>query len=270
MSVITISRGFLSGGEALAECLAERLGYRCVDRDVIVEKAAAQGVAQQEIVDAMQKPPTFLERFTHKKYLYLTLVQAALTEEVRTGRVVYHGNAGHLLLEGGAPVLRVRIVAPMDFRIQMARKRLKLTEREAIEYLNKRDLERQKWTQYLYGTDWFDPGLYDVVINLEHITIPESCATIASLVKRQPCYEFGPDCQAIMDNLTIASRVKSKLARESVTAHLEFVVRSDKGVVSIGGRLSSIDLLPEVERIARSVEGVESVNVEQLASPTQA
>ncbi len=270
MSVITISRGSFSGGKFLAECLAKRLGFRCVDRDVIVEKAAALGAAQQEILDAIQKPPTFLERFTHKKYLYLTLIQAALTEEVRTGRAVYHGNAGHLLLQGGAPILRVRIIAPMDYRIKMARKRLKLSEHEAIEYINKRDVERRKWTQYLYGVDWSDPGLYDMVINIEHVSIPEACETISTLVKTQACYQFGPDCQAIMDDLAVASQVKSKLAQESSTAHLEFVVRSEKGAVAIQGKVTSIDLVPEIERIARSVEGVESVNLDQIASPTQA
>ena len=57
MSVITISRGSFSGGKMLAECLAHRLGYRCVDRDVIVERAAASGVSQDELLDALLKPP---------------------------------------------------------------------------------------------------------------------------------------------------------------------------------------------------------------------
>ena len=112
MSVITISRGSFSGGKMLAECLSQELGYRCVDREVIVERAAAHGVSQEELRDALQKPPTFLERIQHKKYLYLVLIQAALIEEVRTGKAVYHGNAGHLLLKGGPHILRVRIIAP--------------------------------------------------------------------------------------------------------------------------------------------------------------
>jgi hypothetical protein len=41
MSIITISRGTLSGGKMLAECLSRGLGYKCIDRDVLVEKAAA-------------------------------------------------------------------------------------------------------------------------------------------------------------------------------------------------------------------------------------
>jgi len=40
MSVITISRGTFSGGRWLAECVAGHLGYRCVNRDVIVEMSS--------------------------------------------------------------------------------------------------------------------------------------------------------------------------------------------------------------------------------------
>ena len=125
MSVITISRGSFSGGKTLAECLARRLGYRCIDRDVIVERAAAYGVSQHELRDALEKPPSFLDRFKHKRYLYLVLIQAALAEEVRTGKAIYHGLAGHLLLKGGQPILRTRIIAPMELRIRMVQDRLK-------------------------------------------------------------------------------------------------------------------------------------------------
>src|SRR5579872_2758568 len=113
MSIITISRGTFSGGEMLAEALSGELGFRCVDREVIVERAAAHGVSQDDLRDALEKPPTLIERIQHKKYLYMALIQAALIEEVRDGKVVYHGNAGHLLLKGGPHVLRVRILAPM-------------------------------------------------------------------------------------------------------------------------------------------------------------
>ena len=119
MAVITVSRGSFSGGKMLAECLAQKLDYRCVDRDVIVERAAAHGASQEELREALMKPPGFLDRFRHRKYLYLTLIQAALIEEVREGRAVYHGNAGHLLLRGAGPVFRVRIVAPVELRVQM-------------------------------------------------------------------------------------------------------------------------------------------------------
>jgi cytidylate kinase len=175
MSVITISRGTFSGGKMLAECLAAKLGFRCIDRDAIVAKAATPDVSQEILREALVKPPSFLERYKHRKYIYLALIQAALADEVRTGKVVYHGNAGHLLLPGGTPVLRVRIIAPLEFRVQMAMERENLNREGAISYIQKVDQDRQKWTQYLYGVDWNDPALYDVFINLEYLSIDQAC-----------------------------------------------------------------------------------------------
>jgi cytidylate kinase len=263
MSVITISRGTFSGGKILAECLTQQLGFRNIDRDVIVERAAASGVSQEELRNALEKPPGFLERFRHRKYTYLALIQAALAEEVRTGKVVYHGNAGHLLLKGGTPVLRTRIIAPLEFRLEMCRQRLKLSRAEALTYIEKVDQDRRKWTQYLYGVDWGDPALYDLVLNLEFITICEACNIIASTVK-QRCFEFTPEGQASMNDLALASRVKAQLALDPATSHLEVEVGCQAGVVFIRGRLAAIDEVEEVRRVAGAVAGVTEVNLEDL------
>lgn len=270
MSVITVSRGSFSGGKMIAERVAESLEYRCVDRDVIVEKAAAFGVSQDVLRDALEKPPTFLERFQHKKYQYVTLIQAALTEEVKTGRTVYHGNAGHLLLRGGGPVFRTRIIAPLEFRITMARERLHFDRDEAIEHIYKMDQARQKWTQYLYGVDWRDPSLYDLVINLENMTVEDASEAIIHLVKRQRCFEFDDRCREMMEDLALASRVKADLALNDATSHLEFEVMAKHRCVFISGKLPGTGLINDVERIALQVPGVEKVDLSGVLTPTQA
>jgi hypothetical protein len=117
----------------LAECLAARLGYRCVGREAIVERAAASGVSHQDLLDALLKAPGFLDRFKHTRYQYLALFQAALAEEVKSGNVVYHGNAGHLMLKGARAVLRVRVVAPFEKRLAMLEERLNLRGNEALD-----------------------------------------------------------------------------------------------------------------------------------------
>lgn len=269
MSVITISRGSFSGGTMLAGCLSKSLGYRCVDREVIVERAAAHGVSQEELRDALQKPPTFLERLQHKKYLYLVLIQAALAAEVRTGKAVYHGNAGHLLLKGGPHVLRVRIIAPLDFRLNMAQERLKLSRSEALDHINRMDQDRRKWAQYLYGVDWGDPANYDIVLNLESIDISEACATVSTLA-RQKCFEFTACCQAAMDDLVLGSQVRSELALDEATSHLEFDVIAKEGSVRIHGAVNNMREVTEIQRIVSSVPGVTALNLDELVSTVRA
>lgn len=269
MSIITISRGSFSGGKMLAECLACNLGYRCIDRDVIVERAAASGVSQEALRDALEKPPGFLDRFNHKKYVYLALIQAALTEEVRTGRAIYHGLAGHLLLREGPRVLRTRIIAPMEFRIHMAQARLKLERGEAVAYIHKMDQQRQKWTQFLYGVDWGDPSLYDIVLNLDRVATEEACHVIATMA-RERCFEFTPESQAAMDDLALASRIRANLALNAPTSNLEVEVVARGGVVSIKGKLATMDQYEEVERIAQAAPGVTELNLDELAPNVQA
>jgi cytidylate kinase len=263
MAIITISRGSFSGGKALAECLAKSLGYRSVDRDVIVERAAASGVSQEELRNALEKPPTWLERFQHRKYLYLTLIQAALTEEVRSGAVIYHGNAGHLLLKGAPHLMRVRIIAPLEQRVRIAQEKLRLTRAEAMGYIHKADYDRRKWTQFLYGLDWGDPVLYDLVINLENMQVEEASDTIAATVRARS-FALTPECRQALDDLALASRVRAELVLDTATAHLEPELIAHGGKVIIRG-LGAEEDAQAAERVARAVPGVREVVVASAA-----
>ncbi|MEW5984778.1 MAG: cytidylate kinase family protein [Acidobacteriota bacterium] len=259
MSVITISRGTFSGGLMLADRLSQQLGYRNIGRDLIVERAALSGVPQEILQNALQKPPSFLERLKHSKYIYLCLIQAALSEEVRQGRAIYLGNAGHLLLKG-APVLRARIVAPLDVRLRMAQERLKLTRSQALDHIQRTDNDRRKWTQYIYGVDWTDPSLYDVVLNLEFMTVQHACDVLATLVTKDP-FALTPESQALFDNLALSSRLRANLATNTSTEDLEVDVSARAGVVTIRGKFSSRYHMSEIERIARAVPGVKELSL---------
>lgn len=264
MAVITISRGSFSGGKLLGECLAARLGYRCVDRDAIVERAAASGVSAQELLDALLRAPNLLERLRHTRYKYLALLQAALAEELQDGNAVYHGNAGHLLLRGGGPILCARVIAPMEFRIAMAMGALRRSRSEAITYIERVDDERRQWTRYLYGVEWDDVSIYDVTINLEQVGIEQGCEILVSMGRRR-CLEATPDCRAQMDNLVLASRVKAHLALDPSTAHLEFEVAAKDGRITIQGNLSHPEEFVDAQRVAASTSGVAAVDFDAAA-----
>lgn len=269
MSVITISRGSFSGGMTLAECLGVKLGYRCLDRETVAERAAASGVAQEELLDALLKPPGFLERFQHKRYQYLALFQAALAEEVKNGKVIYHGNAGHLMLKGASPVLKVRVIAPLEKRIVMLQERRKMGRAEAISYIEKVDRDRQNWTRFLYGVNWEDPALYDLVVNLDSIDISEACEIVATAARQQKCFAFEGECQREMEDLAVGSRVRANLAINGATSHLEFEVTSHAGRVAVRGKVTGTDELEEVKRVAQAVSGVRELDLDGVAMPTR-
>jgi len=266
--IITISRGSFSGGTMLAEALAKRLGYRSIDRDQIIKKAAAWGVSQDALRTAIEKPPAFMGQSQHTKYIYLAFIQAALTEEVRTGNAIYHGLAGHLLLGNGPHVLRTRIIAPMEFRIGKVQERLRYERKEAIAYIERMDEDRRKWTQFLYGVDWRDASLYDLVLNLEQMNLEEACDLICAAAQLN-CFATTAETQKALDDLARAARVKASLATNPATADLQFAVWAQEGAVSIKGDIVSPAQIKTIGGIARAVPGVAEVRLEELELATR-
>lgn len=264
MAVITISRGTCTGGKMLAEYLARKLGYRCIDRDQILEKAAAVGVSEDYLRAALEKPPASMTEAKHARYVYLAVIQAALTEEVKNGKAVYHGLAGQWLLRDARHVMRVRLIAPMDFRIAMVQDRLKLPRKEAIAYINRMDQDRRKWTRFLFGVDWEDASNYDVVLNLDHLNIDQACDFIYSMLKEKS-FQTTPEHVKAMHDLAVASRVRANLALDPATSDLELEITLQNGLVSAKGKLACRDQAQEIARIARAVRGVREVQLDELA-----
>ncbi len=264
MAVITISRGTCSGGKLLAEYLARKLGYRCIDRDQLLDKAAAVGVSEEYLRAALEKPPASMNETKHARYVYLAVIQAALLDEVKNGKAVYHGMAGQWLLKDARPAMRVRLIAPLDFRIAMVQDRLKLPKKEAVAYIHRMDQERRKWTRFLFGVDWEDPSNYDVVLNLDHLNIDQACDFIHCMLKEKS-FQSTPEHLKALHDLAVASRIRANLALDPATADLELEVTAQSGFVSVQGKLACQDQPREIARIARAVRGVREVQLDGLA-----
>lgn len=265
MAIITISRGSMSGGEALALSLGERLRYPVVGREIVVEAARELGVTEETLMQKLTQGPGFWERMTSSRRCYLVAVQGALAARAATGDLVYHGHAGHLLLSGVPHVLRVRLIAPLEYRIGAAMERLRLGREAAAAHVRRVDDERARWTRFLYGIDWDSPLLYDLVVNLEALSVETACATIA-FAASQP--EFAPTAasrQALRD-LVLACRVRAALAADRTTASLEIEVAADAGEVTLSGTLRGADLAPAATAIAAAVPGVTAVRPDRLGS----
>lgn len=68
MSVITIAREFGSGGKEVATLAADRLGYGCVDKELIVEVAHTAGVSEETVeqLDEISESP--IRRFLRELF----------------------------------------------------------------------------------------------------------------------------------------------------------------------------------------------------------
>lgn len=263
MAIITISRGSFSGGKSLAECTALKLDYGCVSREALVDAAVKRyGVPEQKLHDALTKKPGILDHLTREKSHYLLCLRAALVRMVKDEKVMYHGHAGHLLLKGVPHLLRVRVIASMDFRIKAVMKGQHLGRKEAIEYIEKVDDERSKWTKFLYREDWNDPSLYDLVLNIDQLGIADACEIVCCVANMEQ-YRVTPDSQKLLDNLVLSTEVRGVIACDATNkgvADAGVEIEADNGIVTISGTVASLEDADRIRELISAVPGVKAID----------
>lgn len=111
MAIITISHTVMSGGEALAKCLADALGYPVVGREALVEAAAKLGVPEEALRKKIQTAVGSSEKLTTDRRVYLVALQSALAADLRSRAsfVEVHADGGKVQVfwhpaAGGAAV----------------------------------------------------------------------------------------------------------------------------------------------------------------------
>ena len=268
MPIITLSRAFPAGCQAVAEAVAASLGCPCIGREILVEAATTLGISEAILTSKIEHVPGLWERLTVEQRKYIVAVQAALAEHVVNGDLVYHSYAGHLLLKELSCVLRIRIVAPMETRIREAMQSENLSRHLAEASVRRYDEVRGRWTKTIYGVDWTDPTLYDLVLNLEQLSVAEASECIVRMA-RQPRFEITDDLRRTLQDFLLVARVRLAVERSPATRGLAMGITAQEGrvVVSVAALEASMPgTLPEVFRgevmaVLGTVEGVREVEL---------
>lgn len=262
MAIVTISRGSYSKGKEIAEKLAQKLGYECLSRDILLEASEHFNIPEIKLVRAIHDAPSVLDRFTYGKERYVAFIRQALLEHVKKDDVIYHGLAGHFFLEGIPNVLKVRIIADMDMRVTEEMKRESISEEKARYLLQKDDEERRKWAMHLYGIDTWDLRLYDVVLHIDQLGADDAAGILAHTVKL-PCFQTTPKAKMILNNMVLAARARTALVSEFPTADIS----SRDGIlyVTIKSSLSQQNhVTAKVDQLLKNVEGLQAVETHIL------
>jgi cytidylate kinase len=262
MAVITISRGSYSKGKEVAEKVAERLGYGCLSRDIILEASEEFHVPEIKLIRAIHDSPSILDGLSFGKERYVAYIRSALLQHFRKDNTVYHGLAGHFFVKGISHALKVRIIADMEDRIRLEMEREGITRAEAVHILKKDDEERRKWSQALYGIDTWDPALYDLVIHIHKITVDDAVDIICHTAGLQN-FQTTPESLKAMDDLALAAEVKTALMQ----VHRDVEVTADDGVIYAKvvapiskGPTLSLDL----QKAAKGISGVKETKIDVL------
>jgi cytidylate kinase len=264
MAIITIGRGTKSGGHDLAECLARRLEYPLLGREVVQNAAAQLGVPAEDVGGRMEEKPGWFGRDPLITKLYIAAVQTSIVEQVEDGNLVYDGLAGGLLLKDLPGVLSLRIIAPVEFRVQALMDGHGMDEASAEAYIEDVDEARRGWVKAVYGEEVNDPALYDMVINFGSFSVDEACDVVAAAVT-QPEFESTPERRKALVDFRTGCQVRLALLEDLGTQTLDLDATSEAGVVVVSGQaplLTTGEVGKRIMEIARSVPGVQEVRLD--------
>jgi cytidylate kinase len=243
----------------VAEKVAQKLGYRCIAREVILDASQEFNIPEIKLVKAIHDAPSVLERFSYGKEKFIAYFQAALLQCLVRDNVVYHGLAGHFYVKGVSHVLKVRIIADMKDRVQTVMEREKISHESALALIKKDDLERSKWSEHLYGMNTSDPSLYDLVVRVRKMTVDDAADVICHAAGLET-FKTTFESQKAIEDLVLASEVKTTLLE--LKPDIQVFVRD--GVVTLGASaqiMKEPDLVREMEKITSCIPGVKEVNV---------
>lgn len=197
---VTLSREFGCPSKLIAKELAIELNrlalpvgrptdWHAINREV-VEEAAAK----------LKVDPSRVDHYSieNKQFLYDVLaafsdsyrssrsIEKATREIIRSfaakGHAVILGRAGVAITQGWPNCLHVRLYAPIEWRTEQICRKRSVTRAEAMKLINEMDRNRTSLIELYLGRK-FDPHIYDLMINCQTFSIPETVHAILGSMK---------------------------------------------------------------------------------------
>lgn len=191
IQVITLSMQPGSGGSLVAREVAKRLGFDYFHRHII-EGIAKSAKIRASVIDSLEKErlsgiEDFIASLYKDQYLYPGIYMDHLLKVINTiaehGRAVIVGRGANFILP---PEKRfsVRVIAPLQVRIQNIVRAYNVKEEAARQRVIRREARRGAFVRKSYDADIADPNNYDLTLNTSRMSIESAAETITAAVTK--------------------------------------------------------------------------------------
>ncbi len=201
-SVITIGRQYGSGGREIGTKLAEALGIKCFDNELLDRAAKDSGICQELFENHDEKPTnSFLYSLVmdtysmgyasaalsgmpinHKVFLAQFNAIKKIADE---GPCVMVGRCADYALEEYPNRISVFIYADLEKRIRRIADKYNFTDAKAKDVIQKTDKQRASYYNYYTNKRWGDIASYDLCINSSILGIDETVNLLRDFVEKR-------------------------------------------------------------------------------------
>ena len=193
--IYTIGREFGSAGYEVGRLLAERLGVKLYDKDLLAQAAKDSGFCEEIFENHDEKPTNsflyslVMDTYSGGNYSSAPFLDMPLNHKVFLAQFdtiqkiaerescVIVGRCADYALASNPDCLNVFVHADIEDRIKTVSKRNDVTENKAKDLIQKKDKQRASYYNYYSCKKWGDSRSYDLTLNTSKIT-PEQCVDI--------------------------------------------------------------------------------------------
>ena len=257
MNFITFTRKLGTGGSEIARRVADELHYSLYDTSIIENTARDMGFLS-DIKEVDEKVPSLFERlFTRRPQIHLGRLNSVIYELASRGNAVFLGRGSHILLRTFRCALHVRVTASPETRIENLVKR-GLQRDAAIRAIHRSDQERGGFTKFAFGVDWEDPELYDIVLNMDSLSVDLAVETALRMASNEEIKARSMDAMKSLEMMALTGRAEAALMEAGFSLVCASAVAP--GRVQLTGIVGSEPSRAKTEALLRGVKGIESID----------
>ncbi len=255
MAVLTISREYGSGGRDIGRLVAERLSYQYVDKERLFRDLDELGKRWGRVAREVDEVcPTLWERNDWQYRGYVAQLESLILDYAAADRVVIIGRGGSCLLQDVPFCLKVRLVAPLEVRVERIMLRESLDQEGARRLIARVDADRACYIKANYGKDWDADQVYDLILNTGSLTY-EQVADILAAGLADKDRLATPEAKARLGNLALAYRLKARVATDPRVLVPTLEVTPENGGLLVTGIVHTPKEQQIIREIAREVAG---------------
>ena len=263
MGVISISRQAGSYGDEIAGIVAEKMGYKVMTREAVHKLAMNCDDSYKDACSMYENEMAkgFWDRFFFNNSANASLFESLNYEVASQGNVVMLGRGAQMVFAGLPGIIKVRVVAPADLRVQRIAKKQGLNQHEAEKYIRWYDKQRRALIESVFEHDLGDTALYDLVLNTKALSAETGAQMVLDAAKEIIGNSDQDSLGTILKARALTKKIETQVRRELIFPYqrsfeVEYV---GDGTVRLMGFVSDAQSKQQAEDIAMGFEGVKEV-----------
>jgi len=201
-NIITIGRQLGSGGKLLGKLIAEKLGYKFYDKEVLAEIAKESGLSSN-IFEGIDDKPTnsFLYALVMGvqsgkglSYQYSDVLNGENVFKVQADLIkslaekddcVFVGRCADYILRNHENLTKIFCYASPEYRIKTLIERDAMSEKEASTAIVKADKRRSNYYNFYTNQSWGEVKNYDLAINAGTLSREDAAELVIKYLEKK-------------------------------------------------------------------------------------